>query len=192
MRLTKFLSIAACAALTLSLTAKAEAAIYDFSLHSANYDIVGSITTSGDQLTSISGHISGALNATIDGLAYQPNVYYTSDNLFSPTGLGGVGPLVSNQGILFGAGGYFINIYSVLNGSKYDYYVSNSQFVGNYYVDPNSAPLFSPGDLVLSGTIAAVPELSTWVMMIVGFAGVTLAGRRRWIKQSGQARALAA
>lgn len=189
----KFASyIAACALLVASMTTKAEAAIYNFSIHSANYDIVGSITTSGEQLTSITGQMSGALNATIDGLASQPNVYYTSDNLFSPTGLGGIGPYVSNQGILFGAGGYFINIYSVLNGSTFDYYISNSQFVGNYYVDPTSAPLFSPGDLILGGTITAVPELSTWVMMIVGFAGVTLAGRRRWIKQSGQARALAA
>ena len=183
----KFLSLFACAVVAVSITAKAEAAIYDFTIHSANYDIVGEITTNGNQLTSITGQVSGLLNATIDGLAYQPNLYYTSDNLFSPTGLGLPGPLVTNEGILFGAGGYFLNIYSVQNGPAYDYYISNSQFVGSYYVDPSSAPLFSPGDLILGGTITAVPELSTWAMMIVGFAGLAVAGRRRWIKQGGPA-----
>lgn len=174
----KILSFFAGAIVALTMTAKVEAAIYDFTIHSANYDIVGEMTTSGILVTSLTGQISGLLNAPITGLSDQPNIYYTSDNTFSPTG-----PFVSNEGILFAAGGYFINIYSVLNGSEYDYYISNSQFIGNYYGDPTSAPLFAPGDLILSGTITAVPELSTWAMLITGFAGLAVIGRRRWAKQ---------
>jgi hypothetical protein len=103
--------------------------------------------------------------------------------VFNPSGA----PFVSNEGILFSAGGFSLNIYSVLNGSTYDYYISNSEFIGNYYGDPTSAPLFAPGDLILSGTITAVPELSTWAMLITGFAGLAVVGRRRWITQGADA-----
>jgi len=41
-----------------------------------------------------------------------------------------------------------------------------NQFGGDYFNDP----LFNPGSLILNATITAVPELSTWIMMIVGFA----------------------
>lgn len=45
-------------------------------------------------------------------------------------------PLLVRAGILLTTGGYSLNIYPVLNGSQYDYYISNSQFIGNYYGDP--------------------------------------------------------
>lgn len=173
----KSISLFAGAIVVVAMTTKVEAAIYDFTIHSANYDIVGEMTTSGTQVTSLTGQISGLLNAPIAALGDQPNIYYTSDNMFSPSA-----PFVSNEGILFTAGGYSLNVYSVLNGSQYDYYISNSQFIGNYYGDPTSAPLFAPGDLILSGTITAVPELSTWAMLITGFVSLAVAGRRRWTR----------
>ncbi|MBC9879623.1 hypothetical protein G8O24_19975 [Bradyrhizobium sp. INPA01-394B] len=176
-----FYIIAAGIALAFASTAPADASIYDFTIHSQNYDIAGEITTSGNQVTSITGQLSGLLNATITGLLNQPNAYFTSDNLFSPAG-----PFVSNDGILFGAGGYSINIYSVANGGGYTYYIANSQFLGNYYSDPTSAPLFAPGDPILSGTITAVPEISTWAMMIVGFAGLAVFGGRRIARQGSR------
>lgn len=160
------------------MTAKVDAAAYDFTIHSAGYDIVGEMTTAGTQVTSLTGQVTGLLNASITGLGNQPNIYYTSDNMFNPSA-----PFVSNEGILFSAGGYFLNVYSVLIGSEYQYYLSNSQFLGNYYGDPTSAPLFAPGDLILSGTITAVPELPTWIALLTGFAGLAVVGRRRWIRQ---------
>jgi len=173
--------LAAGIALAFASTTPAGAAIYDFTVHSQNYDIVGEITTNGNQVTSITGQLSGLLTATITGLLDQPNVYFTSDNLFNPTG-----PYVSNEGILFGAGGYSINIYSVANGGGYTYYIANSQFLGNYYSDPTSAPLFAPGDPILSGTITAVPEISTWAMMILGFAGLAVLGGGRMTRQASR------
>ncbi|WP_027534685.1 PEP-CTERM domain protein [Bradyrhizobium sp. WSM3983] len=173
--------LAAGAVLAFASTTSADAAIYDFTIHSQNYDVAGEITTSGNQITSIVGQFTGLLNATITGLLDQPNVYFTSDNLFNSTS-----PFVSNQGLLFGAGGYSINIYSVASGGGYDYYIANSQFLGNYYSDPTSSPLFAPGDLILGGTITAVPEISTWAMLIVGFAGLTVLSRRRFTQQGSR------
>ena len=35
------------------------------------------------------------------------------------------------------------------------------------------------GELEVSGTLSTVPELSTWTMMLIGFAGVGFAGYRK-------------
>src|SRR5262249_41544007 len=152
------------------LSASADAAIYDFSIHSDNYDVVGQITTTGNLVTSLVGQVTGLLTAPIDGLDGQFNVFYTSDNL-----LNSVAPFVSNEGILFDAGGFFFNVYSVANGSTYDYYISSNQFGGDYFTDP----VYNPGSLIRNGTITAVPELTTWAMMIVGFAGLGFVAYRR-------------
>jgi len=53
-----------------------------------------------------------------------------------------------------------------------------NQFGGDYFNDP----LFNPGSLILNATITAVPELSTWIMMIVGFAGTSIVGSARAAK----------
>jgi PEP-CTERM motif len=50
------------------------------------------------------------------------------------------------------------------------------------YTGPESAPIFRAGDFLVStesltGT-AAVPEPSTWAMMLIGFAGLGYASRR--------------
>ena len=165
-------------------TCSAQASVYNFTFDSANYDLVGQITTNGNVITSISGQVTGLLDAPITGLQGQPNFYFTSDNQFDPP----VVPFVSNEGILFDAGGYFFNIYSVANGPTYEYYISTNQFGGDYYNDP----LFNPGTLILNATITAVPELSTWIMMIVGFAGISVVGSARaakWRLSSGFGRA---
>jgi hypothetical protein len=50
------------------------------------------------------------------------------------------------------------------------------------YTGPESAPIFRAGDfLVSTGSLtgtAAVPEPSTWAMMLIGFAGLGYASRR--------------
>ena len=50
------------------------------------------------------------------------------------------------------------------------------------YTGTEVNPIFSPGVFVLvSGTltVTAVPEPSTWAMMLAGFAGLAYAGHRR-------------
>jgi len=148
----------------------AEAALYNFALDSANYDVTGQITTTGNLITSIVGNVTGLLNAPIGGIDGQFNVYFTSDNTISF----GAAPYVTGSGVLFDAGGYFFNVYSVANGQSYDYYLATNQFGADYF----NSPLFNPGSLILSGSISAVPEPSTWIMMIVGFLGICGAGSK--------------
>ena len=152
-------------------TCNAHASVYNFTFDGADYDVVGQITTSGNLITSISGQVTGLLNAPIAGLQGQPNIYFTSDNQIDFSG----NPYVSNEGILFDAGGFFFNVYSVATGPTYQYYIATNQFGADYSKDP----LFNPGSLIQNITIAAVPELSTWIMMIVGFAGISLVGSAR-------------
>ena len=40
-------------------------------------------------------------------------------------------------------------------------------------------PVTGPAVSAIPGSVAAAPELSTWTMLIVGFAGLGLAGYRR-------------
>jgi hypothetical protein len=166
----RLLSLLVGAFFAIGATASAEAAVYNFTIDAVDYDVSGRITTTGNLITSMSGQITGLLNAPITGLAGQPNIYYTSDNQVTL-----LPPYVTNAGALFEAGTFFFNIYSVANGPGYNYYLSTNQFGADYYTNP----LFNPGNLILGGTITAVPELSTWIMMIVGFLGVGVIGLRR-------------
>jgi hypothetical protein len=167
----KLLNILAGIAALIGATCSAQASVYNFTFESVDYDVTGQITTSGNLITSISGQVTGLLNAPITGLQDQPNIYFSNDNLINPFSA----QIVSNDGILFDAGGFFFNFYSVANGPTHQYYIATNQFGGDYYNDP----LFNPGSSVLNITIAAVPELSTWIMMIVGFAGISLVGSAR-------------
>jgi hypothetical protein len=166
----KLLSLLIGFAVAFVASGSADAAVYNFTIDSVDYDVAGQITTTGDLVTSITGNVTGLLVAPISGIEGQPNIHYTSDNIINS-----FAPIVSNSGVLFSAGGFFFNIYSVENGPTFDYFISTNQFGADYFTNP----LFNPGSLILSGTIAAVPELSTWMMMIVGFSGLYIAGFRR-------------
>jgi hypothetical protein len=170
----RLLNILAGIAALIGATCSAQASVYNFTIDSVDYDLVGQITTSGNLITSISGQVTGLLNAPITGLQGQPNIYFSNDNLINPFSA----PFVSNDGILFDAQGFFFNIYSVANGPTYQYYIATNQFGGDYF----NNPLFNPGSLILNATITAVPELSTWIMMIVGFAGISVVGSARAAK----------
>ena len=171
----RLLSLILGVAVAVGATGIANATTYDFTIDSANYDVAGQITTNGSLITSISGNITGLLNAPIGGLDGQYNIYYTSDNqiTFAPP------PYVTNAGALFDAGGYFFNVYSVANGPTFDYYLSSTQFGADYFTNP----LFNPGDLILNGSVTAVPSPtplpSTWMMMIAGLLVFFIVGFRR-------------
>jgi hypothetical protein len=162
------------------LTSGARAETYAFDVSTANFVITGDLATSnsldavgGYDVTSISGTVVGSGGAAISGLITnpnQPNPYtggagpWIYDNVLFPT----LNPVVDNPGILFSAGAYEYNAYSV--GTTY--YLSTNNPAGNY----------NPGETFVSGSISAVPEPATWAMMLLGFAGLGFAGYRRTLK----------
>jgi hypothetical protein len=167
----KLKSLIAAAVLIITASATANATIYDFTLDSSAYDVTGQITTSGSLVTLITGNITGDLTASITGPDTSNPGGFTSDNMFSTTT-----PFVSSAGVLFDAGGFVFNVYSAANGPTFDYFISSNQFGTDF----NNQPLFNPGSLITGGTIAeAVPEPSTWAMMILGFAGIGFMTYRR-------------
>ena len=175
--------------------AKATIFDYNFSFTSANFTGAGifEIDDTNNVVVGISGTVTGsnlALNdgGSISGLLYQNNdTSLVSGHYISPNNPGAQawdynqfldpntpGAYVDNGGVLFGFGANNIG----------NIYLSNGQYI--FSVD-NPSSLFNPGDLILSGGVAtpgvqaAVPEPSTWAMMILGFIGIgamTYRGRK--------------
>jgi PEP-CTERM motif len=160
--------------------AGANAATYafDFSTTDSVFTATATITTpdtvdaiGGFDVLSISGAISGPNGGTIalEPNSSQPfpdyNGAFLYDNVFFPTAT----LEVDGNGILFSAGGYDYNLYSV--GPTY--YLSSTNPAGN----------FDLGEPVAFGdpapTAAVAPEPSTWVLLLLGFAGLYFAGRRK-------------
>jgi hypothetical protein len=76
-----------------------------------------------------------------------------------------------------GGGGGFQDNHNLVNA-----------FGDQVYSGPESSPVFAPGSFTLGDsntfnvgtlTFTAVPEPSTWTMMLLGFAGIGFAGYRR-------------
>jgi PEP-CTERM motif len=162
------------AAMLLSASA-ANAAVYKFTFESFDSELTatGEFTVNAaDEVTAVSGLISGLTDQTIGsitpnpnlpGPAYSPDGSFIYNNLYHPSGLS-----FDIDGLLFATaqnpGGYW-NLWG------------NSP--GNYSLWESATPYNYP--IQESGTLslAAVPEPSTWAMLGLGFAGLGLAGRRR-------------
>ena len=178
---------------TIAAPEQANAALFDygFSFNSANFTGSGifEIDNTNNHVVGISGSISGSGVAagdggTISGLLYEgDNSANVSGHYISPVNstthawdynqvLNPNNPAgyVDDGGVLFGFGSNIGNIY--MTGGQYIFSVDNP------------TALFNPGDLILSGGVAtpgvaAVPEPSTWAMMILGFFGVGFVAYRR-------------
>jgi hypothetical protein len=153
---------------------------FDFSTTDSVFAVTGAITTAntldavgGYDVLSFSGTITGPGGGTI-ALVPNPSQPFPKsigtflyDNVF----FSGAAPNVDNAGILFHAAGYDYNLYST---GPATYYLSSNNPAGVY--DPGEAVRFG-GDL---GRIATgAPEPSTWALMLLGFAGLCLAARRK-------------
>jgi hypothetical protein len=151
------------------------AAVYSFTFSSSDVELTATaeITVNGsDEVTAISGKISGLVDQTITGVTVNPNFpnpAYSSDGSFIYNNMYYKSNTVfDTYGLLFGtaqnAGGYW-NLWGISPG-VYSLYESRGSY--NY-------PIQKTGTL----TVAAAPELSTWAMLGLGFAGLSLARRRR-------------
>ena len=137
----------------------------------ANWDVTGisgTVTSSPNASVGITGLVTGGSNPPT-----PPNTGTTSDGLFF------------FNDVIFTAGGlHFDNnglVFTAANGTEYNWGSSNNVAGFNNAVwtsnDPN-APW--PNELNGVGTLtAAVPEPSTWAMMILGFCGVGFMAYRR-------------
>jgi hypothetical protein len=170
--MSRYNLIAMATALVLALMGnQASASTYDVTFTGSFFDVFVELQVDGsNNVTSISpgGTVSGAFvgsPAAVTALEPPGNPSWIYDNQFNAAG----NPVVSNGGILFLAGGFDYNLYSVGSGPSSLYYLST--------FNPDGT-LYNPGDL---GTlkVAAVPEPSTWAMMILGFAGIGFLTYRR-------------
>jgi hypothetical protein len=175
MRKNLFTMIAGLVTAMLLNASGANAAIYKFTFESNDTALTatGEFTVnSANEVTSVSGAISGLTNRSISGVtsnpsfpnsSYSPDGSFIYDNLYSATG-----NAFDYSGLLFttsgNPGGYW-NLWSTAPGS---YSLFESAGTQNY-------PIEESGTL----SVAAAPELSTWAMLAMGFAGLGLVGGRR-------------
>jgi hypothetical protein len=167
--------IASLATAMLLTVSPANATVYGFTFESLDSKLTstGEITVNAaDEVTAVAGQISGLVDETIASVtpnpdfsnpAYSPDGSFIYNNVYYPSGM-----TFDIYGMLFATaqnpGGYW-NLWGNSAGS-YSLWESGSPY--NY-------PIEESGTL----SVAAVPELSTWAMMGLGFAGLTFAGRRR-------------
>ena len=168
--------IASMTAVILATWSTANATVYNFTFDSTSESIIGQLTvdTSDNEVTNITGTLSGIVNDTINGFIASPSFpnpvslpgdAFIYDNVFYP----GQDSLVDQFGVVFttagNPGGYW-NLWSDAPG---DYLLDESNLAGDYPI------IISGGNL----DPTAVPEPSTWVMMLVGLAGIGSAAYRR-------------
>ena len=153
----------------------ANAAIYKFTFQSndAQLTATGQFTVNAaDEVTGVSGAISGLTNQTISGVtanpsfpsaSYSPDGSFIFNNVYYPTG-----NAFDVNGLLFvtaeNPGGYW-NLWGTSPGN-YSLYQSAGSY--NY-------PIQEVGTL----SVAAAPEPSTWAMLALGFAALCFVGRRQ-------------
>jgi hypothetical protein len=160
--------------LALMLSAgSASASTWNFSFADAGGDsATGQFVTTGSgpnyAITSIAGTFDGQTIAGLDAAYAGPdNTFYSA------------GPYVSFGGLSFDLAGGPLTQVNVWYGNANGF----NGFTGvNYWLDinpPDTAGFGPDAGPLTSFTVTAVPEPSTWAMMVLGFAGVGFMAYRR-------------
>lgn len=173
-------SVVALSGLALAVPANAE--IFTFSFSGTGVSGSGQFTTSGAgptyTVTDVTGTISdsqvtGSPFAAIGGVSS----YAGADNLlYFPAAItpnNSTPGFVDFGGISFLAGGVDFNFGGNAQTGPFVYVLNDS--VNN----PNGNPGVVPGSTIIDFNVAAVPEASTWAMMLLGFACVGFFAYRR-------------
>ncbi len=167
--------IASVAATMLLTASAANATVYKFTFETFDSQLTaaGEMTVNAsDEVTAVSGDISGLVDQTIasvtsnpnfSGSAYSPDGAFIFNNLYYKSGMS-----FDVDGLLFATvqnlGGYW-NLW----GNSPENYSLWESAPGSGYAIQESGTL----------SMAAVPELSTWAMLGFGFAGLGVVGRGR-------------
>ena len=168
--------IAFMTAAILATWSTANATVYNFTFNSPSKSIIGQLTVdmSDNEVTNIAGTLSGLVNDTINGFIANPSFpnavalpgdAFIYDNMFYP----GQDSLVDQFGVVFTTTGNPGGYWNLWSGAPGDYSLYESNLAGGYPI------AISGGNL----DPAAVPEPSTWVMMLVGLAAIGSAAYRR-------------
>jgi hypothetical protein len=148
----------------------AKAGVYNFDANTGGFiEAFGTFTT--DAPNGVTGNIISVVGTVIGGpdpgpISFVPGPgndgIFFWDNILSPAS----NPQLSNAGVLFYTTTYEYNAFS--NGP--DNY--------SFWAAPRAGGDFITADEV-RGFITAIPELSTWAMMLLGFAGIGIFTYRR-------------
>lgn len=141
-------------------------------------------------------HVGQSVNATITFTTLDTSTVIPGDNFpgFAVIGVSGtvngsaiVAPVNgSSYGTYFEAGPYFLDgtgvTFKTANGSTFDFF---NQSTNNLYrVNFTGGPLGDSAFLMATPVVAAVPEPSTWAMLVLGFVGLGFMAQRRKNKQN--------
>lgn len=172
----------------------AKADVFTFNFNGPNVSGTGTfdatlVSTGLYQVTDATGSITdndgaNAGTFTITGVDSSPNPSFTTtNNLYYPAGPN------SNQGYnntssFLDTGGITLSAINTTSGTPefinlFD--LSNSYGLANSIDDPNGTGPAGPpvNEAITTFEVAAVPEASTWAMMLLGFLGVGFLAYRR-------------
>ena len=168
--------IASMTAATVATVSAAQATVYYFTFDSPSESIVGQLTVdaSDNEVTNLTGTLSGAVNDTINGFLTNPSFpstvslpdnVFIYDNVFYP----GQASLVDVYGVVFTTAGNPGGYWNLWSGAPGNYSLDESNAAGDYPIAIDGGRL-DP---------TPVPEPSTWAMMLMGLAGVGFVAYRR-------------
>ena len=169
--------------LAVAATSEACASLYDFQFASPEATASGQfvVDPTNDQVTSISGSVSvnGQPVDTITTILADPSFPSPYDNgpfIYDNTYYAG-NPVFDIDGILFATAGN--------PGGSWNFWGNGADSYSFYEYVPNAGyavavtGTFAVSTPEVSSSAVATPEPSTWVMLLLGFAGLGFAGHRR-------------